>query len=248
LSFFGRSGVVLERAAEALNAPPNGRPVLVVGGIDHLVWRLGRQLDAFSPRLCRRLLETTVEAALPRAETAFSCSALPGYRSADDLTQFDPVQTDQYAMFLWLCSNEAWRAGDLELAADLFALNKALNALVCMWNTPMPPVFLWIHCVGMVLGKADYGDRFVAYQNVTVGTDRGGRAVLGTGTILFAGAKVVGAATIGERCVVSPNSVIIAETIPADSVVAGRTPELIVKRRKRWLYADYFRDEPAGAR
>jgi serine O-acetyltransferase len=109
-------------------------------------------------------------------------------------------------------------------------------------------VFLWIHCVGMVLGKADYGDRFVAYQNVTVGTDRGGRATLGTGTILFAGAKVVGAATIGDRSVISPNSVVIAETIPPNSVVAGRSPELIVKRRKRWLYADYFRDEPAGAR
>jgi serine O-acetyltransferase len=245
---FGWTGIVLELAAEASNVLPNGRPVLVVGGIDQLVWRLARQLDAFSPRPGRRSLEGVVAAALPRAEKAFSCSALPGYRNAEDATQFDAAQTDQYAMFLWLCSNEAWRAGELDLAADLFGLNKALNALVCMWNTEMPPVFLWIHCVGMVLGKADYGDRFVAYQNVTVGTDRGGRATLGTGTILFAGAKVLGAATIGDRSVISPNSVVIAETIPPNSVVAGRSPELIVKRRKRWLYADYFRDEPAGAR
>jgi serine O-acetyltransferase len=245
LSFFGPTGVVLEAAAEALNASTNGGAVLVVGGIDHLLWRLGRQLDAFSPRRAPRSLAPIVEAALPRVETSFSCSALPGYRSAEDVTQFDPAMTDQYAMFLWRCSNEAWRAGDLELAADLFGLNKGLNALVCMWDTPMPPVFLWIHCVGMVLGKAAYGDRFVAYQNVTVGTDRGARATLGTGTILFAGAKVVGGAAIGERSVVSPNSVIIAETIPPDSIVAGRSPELIVKRRKRWLYADYFRDEPA---
>ena len=77
-------------------------------------------------------------------------------------------------MFLWLCSNDAWRADDLEAAADLVALNKALNGVVCMWVTALPNVFLWIHCVGMMLGKAEYGERFVAYQNVTVGTDRRG--------------------------------------------------------------------------
>jgi serine acetyltransferase len=99
-----------------------------------------------------------------------------------------------------------------------------------------------------MLGKAEYGERFVAYQNVTVGTDRGARPTFGTGTILFAGVVITGAAVIGERSVVSPNSVIIAETIPSNSVVAGRTPGLIVKPRRRWLYPDYFRDEPGDPR
>ncbi len=217
--------------------------MVVVGGVEQLAWRLERQLDAVSPRPKRRSLQPILEAALPRVERSFSCSALPGYRTPDDRTRFDPAQTDQYAMFLWLCSNEAWRAGELDAAADFFALNKAFNAVVCMWDTVLPEVFLWIHCVGMMLGKADYGERFVAYQNVTVGTDRGARATFGAGTILFAGVVVTGAAVIGERSVVSPNSVIIAETIPPNSVVAGRTPLLTVKPRKRWLYRDYFRDE-----
>jgi serine O-acetyltransferase len=219
--------------------------VHVVGEFDYLVWRLGRQLDAFAPRATPHALDAVVAAALPRVEASFACSALPGYRTPEGETRFDPAQTDQYAMFLWFCSNEAWRAGNVALAADLFALNKGLNAVVCMWDTALPAVFLWIHCVGMVLGKADYGERFVAYQNVTVGTDRGERATLGTGTILFAGVTVVGGARIGERSVVSPNSVVIREAIPANSVVAGRSPNLIVKPRKRWLYSDYFLDDPA---
>jgi serine O-acetyltransferase len=220
--------------------------VHVEGGIDQLEWRLERQLDAFAPRRSRASLEPVIGAALPRAEGSFSYSALPGYRTAAGETRFDPVQTDQYAMFIWFCSNEAWRTGDRDLAADLFALNKGLNAVVCMYDTELPAVFLWIHCVGMMLGKAVYGERFVAYQGVTVGTDRGDRPEFGTGTILFAGAKVVGAARIGERSLVSLNSVVIAETIPAHSIVAGRSPNLTVKPRKRWLYGDYFRDELAA--
>jgi serine O-acetyltransferase len=112
-----------------------------------------------------------------------------------------------------------------------------------MYDTALPAVFLWIHCVGMMLGKAVYGERFVAYQGVTVGTDRGARPEFGTRSILFAGAKVVGAARIGASSLVSLNSVVIGETIPPNSIVAGRTPGLIVKPRKRWLYAEYFRDD-----
>ena len=219
----------------------------VRGGVDRLVWRLERHLDAFAPRGERRDVAPVVEPALVRAETSFACSALPGYRTEDDRTQFDPAQSDQYAMFVWFCSNEAWRAGDFELAADLFALNKALNGIVCMWDTALPAVFLWIHTVGTMLGKAEYGERFVAYHNVTVGTDRGQRPAFGAGTILFAGAKVVGGSRIGERSVVSLNAVVINETIPPNSVVAGASPNLLVKARRRWLYADYFRDEPAPA-
>jgi serine O-acetyltransferase len=217
--------------------------VHVAGGPAELVWRLSRHIDAFCPRRnAVRSLDAIVEPALERLEVSFGHSALPGYW-ANGGPQFDPAHTDQYAQFIWICSNEAWKAGDVALAADLFGLNKALNAVVCMWDTALPPTFAWIHCVGAVLGKAEYGDRFVAYQNVTVGTDRGARPILGERTILFAGAVVAGAAVIGDRTVVSPNSVIIGETIPPDSVVAGRSPQLIVKPRKRWLYGDYFNDD-----
>jgi serine O-acetyltransferase len=228
--------------------PAEAVPVQVAGGIDELVWRVTRHLDAFAPRRIRGSVEPIVAGALPRVERCFSCSALPGYRTADGVTLFDPVQTDQYAMFLWFCSNEAWLAGDVGLAADFFALNKALNAIVCMWDTALPAVFLWIHAVGTMLGKATYGERFVTYQNVTVGTDRGDAPAFGTGTILFAGAKVVGATAIGERSLVSLNAVVIGETIAADTIVAGRSPELVVKPRQRWLYPDYFCDEPVDPR
>jgi len=222
--------------------------VFVTMPVADVTWRLTRQLDAVSPRRARAPFDAIVALALERTERCFRAIAIPGYRTPSGDARFDPLHGDQYAQFLWFVANGAWQTGDLDLAADAFLLNRSLNGIVCMWDTLMPEVFLWIHTVGTMLGKADYGERLVAYQNVTVGTDRGERPAFGTGTILFAGAKVVGAARLGERTCVSLNSVVIGETIPADRIVAGRSPNLVVKARRRWLYGDYFADEPIDPR
>jgi hypothetical protein len=108
--------------------------VHVEGGIDQLEWRLERQLDAFAPRRSRASLEPVIRTALPRVEGSFSQSALPGYRTAAGETRFDPVQTDQYAMFVWFCSNVAWQIGDRDLAADLFALNKSFACTIPLFR------------------------------------------------------------------------------------------------------------------
>jgi serine O-acetyltransferase len=222
--------------------------VFITMSAGELTWRLERQLDAVSPRRRRGPLAAIVDRSLLRAERCFAAIAIPGYRTPAGDARFDPLHGDQFAQFVWLVANSAWQAGDPELAADAFLLNKAVNGIVCMWDTQMPEIFLWIHTVGTMLGKAEYGDRFVCYQNVTVGTDRGERPSFGTGTILFAGAKVVGGSVIGERTCVSLNSVVIGERIAADTIVAGRSPELLVKPRRRWLYRDYFADEPVDPR
>ena len=54
---------------------------------------------------------------------------------------------------------------------------------------------------------------------------------------------IFGGAHIGARSLVSLNAVVIDETIPPNSIAAGNSPQLVVKERRRWLYADYFRDE-----
>ena len=43
------------------------------------------------------------------------------------------------------------------------------------------------------------------------------------------------------------NAVVIDEKIPPNSIVAGTSPDLLVKTRRRWLYGDYFRDESSEA-
>ena len=37
--------------------------------------------------------------------------------TAEDTPQFNPAHSDQYAMFVWFCSNEAWRRRGFSIVA-----------------------------------------------------------------------------------------------------------------------------------
>ena len=202
--------------------------------------QLAHQLRFVAPKRRYRAFDESVDAAVDRAFRCFSRIVLPGYRD-DGKPVFNVDHSDQYAAFLYFVSNEAWKAArDLNLAVDCFRLNKALHGLNCMYDTQLPEVFALIHTVGMVLGKAAYGNYFVAYQNVTVGTDHGAMPHLGDHVVLFGGSMVLGDSKVAGGVVVSANTTIINQEIPPDSVVAGASPNLIVKRRKRSFDIDYF--------
>lgn len=212
---------------------------LAVGRAD-LRRHVEAQLRFLSPEGRYPGLEKAIGTALERAEHCFSQIVLPGYR-LNGHPVFNSSHSDQYAAFLYFVSNTAWKTyGDRELAVDAFRLNKALHGLNCMYDTELPEVFALIHAVGMVLGKASYGNYFVAYQNVTVGTDRGMQPAIGENVILFGGSIVVGASELGDGAVVSANSTIINQRVEAGCVAAGSSPDLTIRPRKRVLRQDYF--------
>ncbi|HZP83014.1 MAG TPA: hypothetical protein VFB21_15345 [Chthonomonadaceae bacterium] len=206
-----------------------------------------RQLESFFPD--GRSLENVapvVRRALERVEVCFRSINLPGY-SREGTACFNYLHTDQYAAFLYLASNTAWKDfEDVTLASKLFALNKALNGIVCMYDTILPDIFLLMHTVGIVLGKADYSNYLVVAQNVTVGTDRGCRPTLREGVVLFGGSCIVGNTILHNDVSVSANSFVSHETIPAHSVVAGRSPSLTIKPARRTLADVYFRRSAPG--
>jgi len=204
------------------------------------------QLDHFFPdgRSTARL-EQVVPRALERVEHCFARIRLPAY-STEGAASFNHLHCDQYASFLYLASNVAWsECGDVELASKLFALNKALNGIVCMYDTILPEAFILIHTVGIVLGKATYGNYFVVCQNALVGSDRGLAPVLADGVVIFGGSSVIGDCRIGDHVTLSAGSTLLHEAVPPRSIVAGRSPELIIKPARRDLVQHYFRlDEP----
>src|SRR5690348_9452163 len=115
------------------------------------------QLDRSFPDGHRYDLEPVLEAALERLEYCFSHIVLPRY-TKNGQAAFDHLHGDQNAVLYYLCSNQAYRNGAVELAAKLFLLNKQQNAILCMYDTELPPVFAFIHTVGTVVGKGDYGN------------------------------------------------------------------------------------------
>ena len=148
---------------------------------------------------------------------------------------------DQSAALYYFAANSAWRDfGDDELAARFFLLNKRHNALVCMYDTMLPDIFVLIHTVGTVLGKATYGNFLAVYQNVTVGSDNGRQPVIGEHAVLYGGSMVVGACNLDANVAVSAGTVLINFDCPADSVVAGNAGTPLVKARKRHFAEQYW--------
>jgi serine O-acetyltransferase len=146
-----------------------------------------------------------------------------------------------------LAANTAFKNGDMILAQKLFLLNKAMNGIVCMYDTELPPVFAFIHTTGTMVGKAHYGNFVALFQGVTVGADRGELPTIGERCIIYGGSIVVGASRLGDGVVVAGNSAIVHQEVPANSIAAGRSPELEIAARKRDVASQYFRLEvPAG--
>lgn len=89
------------------------------------------------------------------------------------------------------------------------------------------------HGAGVVIGEtAEVGDDVTLYHGVTLGgtTWNAGKRhpTLGDSVVVGAGAKILGAITIGQRVRVGANSVVV-KNVPADRTVIG-IPARVVKR------------------
>lgn len=183
--------------------------------------------------------EEAVAAAVERARHCFAHIRHPAF--GDERTvRFDHLHGDQYTMFLYYASNSAFAAGDETLAKKLFLLNKALNGFYCLYDTLLPPVMWLNHALGTVIGRGTYGNYLLVTQNVTFGKDGDRAPVTGEGVIVYGGALIAGASTIGDRTVVAAGASIRDAAVPAESVVAGSSPDLVIRPRKRRLSESFF--------
>jgi serine O-acetyltransferase len=160
-----------------------------------------------------------------------------------DSSEFNHLHTLQYATFLYLLGREQWAVDSGDSLADrIFCLNRALNSLDLYVAVKMPEVFFISHGLGSVLGAAQYGTRFVAFQNVTVGRIGDDKPVIGENVVLYPGSAVTGNAVIGDSCVLSAGAHVHNLVVPANTLVIGRGRDLVFEPRKRDYAALYFRD------
>lgn len=179
--------------------------------------------------------------ALERIEHCFSRMNLK-YFTEGGQTRFDHLHTDQYAMFLYLLSNSIHRMGeDPRLATKIYALNKALHGIDAFYEVELPEVFGFQHPIGTVLGRAKYGNYFFVYQGCSVGSNLDGvYPTIGEGVVMFGRSAVIGSSKVGSNCWLSVGTVLIDATTPGDSVVFGRSPNLVVKPTERSVLRDIF--------
>lgn len=169
-------------------------------------------------------MQPLVDRALERVEHSFS-KIRRKYYEEDGTAVFDHLNGDHVATFLYMLANSAWsEKGDTELATRLFYMNKVMHGLDLFYSVAMPEVFMLVHPVGTVLGKAVYGDYFVAYQNCTVGADGDSYPTFGEGVIMYSRSAVVGSCSVGSNVVFGANAMIVNTDVPDDSVVVGQYP------------------------
>ncbi len=94
------------------------------------------------------------------------------------------------------------------------------------------------HPIGIVVGEGVVIEpNVVLFQNVTLGGARMGDAAIssyptiGAGTVIFAGAVVVGKITIGRDCIVGANAVVTRD-VPDGATVVGAPARVIRMNNK----------------
>jgi len=99
------------------------------------------------------------------------------------------------------------------------------------------PGFFIDHGMGVVIGETtEVGANVTLYHGVTLGgvsLNKGKRhPTLEDGVVVGAGAKVLGAITIGSRSRIGANAVVV-KPVPPDSVVVGVPGEVVVRSKSR---------------
>ena len=114
-------------------------------------------------------------------------------------------------------------------AEAVHAFSKFLTHIdISPWAEAGPGLYLY-HGLGAVIGKGSrIGERALICQGVTTGEG----PVIGNDVRLWAGAKVIGKVTVGDRVDVAANAVVIRD-VPADSVAVGVPARVIPKRRRQ---------------
>jgi serine O-acetyltransferase len=99
-----------------------------------------------------------------------------------------------------------------------------LNAICCNCiigrGAEFGPGLVLIHATGVVInGSVVGGDNVLIEHQVTIGAERRRSPRIGNGVFLGAGAKIIGAVTVGDHARVGANAVVVKDVPPHTTVV-----------------------------
>jgi len=143
---------------------------------------------------------------------------------------FHAVVAHRLAHFLW-------QRGWLLLGRFVSAVSRTVTGIEIHPDATIGQRFFIDHGLGVVIGEtAEIGDDVTVYQGVTLGgtsldRDKKRHPTLADGVIVGAGAKVLGAFTVGKGARIGANAVVLND-VPAGVSVAGIPGKIIGERPK----------------
>ena len=141
-----------------------------------------------------------------------------------------------HALLLHRPAHWLWQRGWLVAGRFLSAIGRSLTGIEIHPGAKVGKRFFIDHGVGVVIGEtAEIGDDVTLYQGVTLGgtsLQRGKRhPTLEDGVIVGAGAKILGAFTVGRGARIGANAVVLSE-VPPGVTMAGIPAKIVGERAK----------------
>lgn len=180
--------------------------------------------------------------ALQRIEHCFSKINSKYYWDGQEAV-LNHLNADHYAMFLYILSNTLYRNNsDTTLCTKVFQLNRYLHSIDVYYEVELPDIFMFVHSIGTVLGRAKYSNYFIAYQGCNVGgsVGAGNKLVypeLQEYVTMHPGTSILGNCLVGRNATLAAGSLLLNQNLENDSLYIGNPRDYIIKKREAHHYA-----------
>jgi len=179
-------------------------------------------------------IEKCMDNVLDRVEYCFRHIKSKYYSNEDNEVLFNHLNGDHYATFLYFLSNTIWlESKDERLSDKIFLLNKALHGVDLFYEISMPDIFLLVHPLGTVLGRASYSNYLVVYQGCTIGSVVGGGfPIIGEHLTMYSNSSLLGDCRVGSNVTIGANSYAVNSLIDENKIIVGQHPHLKITQNK----------------
>jgi serine O-acetyltransferase len=139
-----------------------------------------------------------------------------------------------HALLAHRLAHGLWRRGFRFAARWISQVSRFVTGIEIHPGATIGARFFIDHGMGVVIGEtAEIGDDVLIYHGVTLGgtgKERGKRhPTVGNGVVIAAGAKVLGAITVGDNARIGANAVVLKD-VPAESTVVGIPGRVVALR------------------
>ena len=124
------------------------------------------------------------------------------------------------AMFIYRTMqwSRRWRLVPVEMMCN--KLNAVCGQCIIGRGAEFGPGFVLIHSQGVVInGAVRGGSNIYVEHQVTIGAERNQNPILGSDIFIGAGAKIVGAVSVGDGARIGANAVVVDDVPPHTTVV-----------------------------
>ena len=202
---------------------------------EELLSLVSKQINNIIPDgkiITNTILRPSFNLSLERLEFCFSKINLKYCRENNQVV-FNHLYSDQYSMFLYFLSNSAYKNNlGKNVCEKIYCLNKYLNAIDIYFDVELPNIFLLVHPLGTVLGKAKYSDFLLVYQQCTVGSNKMKHPVIGKNVTLRPNASILGNCKVSDNCELGAKSLLLDKNLNKNSLYTGNPRKFLIKKNK----------------